>query len=272
MSALSETLQDALPAQRRAKILDIIRQHGAVSIQELSHKTGVSAATVRRDLNYLSDYNYIERTHGGAVLSQLTAFEPGHDINAASARSEKEAIGQAAAKRLKQGQSVIFDFSSTVLEAAKVIAQQNLAIQAITNDIAIAQVLAGAPQIKLIVPGGSLRPNSYALLGEPGLSVFDTLNADVVLLGIHGLADDMLSDTSIEVAASKRAVINAAQTRILLADASKANTRAFCKVCPITDVHELITDTNASDVWCQHLREQDINVERIAIHGVTHER
>lgn len=263
MSALSEALQDALPAQRRAKILEIIRQHGAVSIQELSQETGVSSATIRRDLNYLSEYNYIERTHGGAMLSQLTAFEPGHDINAASARSEKEAIGHAAALRLKRGQSVIFDFSSTVLEAAKVIAQQNLAIQAITNDIAIAHVLAGAPHVKLIVPGGSIRPNSYALLGEPGLRFFDTLNADVVLLGIHGLADDMLSDTSIEAADSKRAVINAAQKRILLADAAKVTARAFCKVCPIQEVHEIITDNRATDTWCQHLQAQDIDVQRV---------
>lgn len=263
MSALSEALQDALPAQRRAKILDIIRQHGAVSIQELSHETGVSAATIRRDLNYLSEYNYIERTHGGAVLSQLTAFEPGHDINAASARNEKEAIGHAAAMRLKRGQSVIFDFSSTVLEAAKVVAQHNIAIQAITNDIAIAHVLANAPHIKVIVPGGSVRPNSYALLGEPGLRFFETLNADVALLGIHGLADDMLSDTSIEAAASKRAVINAAQQRILLADASKAKAKAFCKVCHVNEVDEIITDTGASDAWCQHLQELDINVASV---------
>ncbi len=260
MTVTSQTTQDVLPAQRRAKILDMVRQRGAASIQELSQDINVSAATIRRDLNYLSDQNYIERTHGGAVMVQLSAFEPAHDISAASAKAQKQAIGQLAATRLKRGQSVIFDFSSTVLEAAKVVAQQNLAIQAVTNDLTIASVLATAPQVKLIVPGGSLRPNSYTLLGEPGLSFLQRLNADVALLGIHALADDYLSDSSVEVTSSKQAVVDAAHTRILLADASKIDSRAFCKVCPLSAVEEVITDDSAPQAWCDRVRELGVQV------------
>lgn len=84
-------------------------------------------------------------------------------------------------------QSVIFDSSSTVYEAAYQVVEKGLKLTAVTNDIRIAELLAGSPLIHLLVSGGSLRPGSYTLVGEPGTSFLQRLHVDVALMGIHAI-------------------------------------------------------------------------------------
>ncbi|MFZ7125246.1 MAG: DeoR family transcriptional regulator [Desulfobacterales bacterium] len=43
-----------IPAQRRGLILELIRQSGIISMQDLSDALDVSLATIRRDLNWLA--------------------------------------------------------------------------------------------------------------------------------------------------------------------------------------------------------------------------
>lgn len=261
-SAVKE--RDYFPAQRRALILELLKDRGAVSIQELAAKINVSAATVRRDLDYLSDHCYIERAHGGAVLAspQRTAFEPDFAIGSQAARQEKAAIGRLAASTLRQGQSVIFDSSSTVLEAAQAVLRRNLVLTAITNDLNIATTLAGGKNIRLLVPGGSLRPGSYTLYGEPGEGFIAGLHADVALLGIHALVNGFLSDASVEIVTIKRQIIEAAQHVVVLADASKFKSPALCNVCGIDRIDEVITDDGAEQAWQDALEEKGVKVSR----------
>ena len=54
---------------------------------------------------------------------------------------EKVAIGNLAATRIEPHQSVVFDCSSTVREAARAVIEQGIPITAITNDIVVAQML-----------------------------------------------------------------------------------------------------------------------------------
>ena len=105
-----------IAAQRRALILEHLRRDGADSIIALAETIGVSASTIRRDLDFLTHGGYIVRSHGGAILSERlhTTFEPQREIGAQIARTAKTAIGARAADLLELGQSVIFDSSSTV--------------------------------------------------------------------------------------------------------------------------------------------------------------
>src|SRR4051812_14963953 len=117
-----------IAAQRRALILEELRREGAGAIVTLAETIGVSPSTIRRDLEFLTDRGYIVRSHGGAILNEPhgTTFEPEREIGAHVAHVAKAAIGARAAALLEHGQSVIFDSSSTVLEAAKVVVERNL--------------------------------------------------------------------------------------------------------------------------------------------------
>ena len=56
-----------IAAQRRAMILEHLRREGGDSIIELAASIGVSASTIRRDLDFLMQGGYIVRSHGGAT-------------------------------------------------------------------------------------------------------------------------------------------------------------------------------------------------------------
>ena len=251
-----------IPAQRRASVLDHIRKRGAASIQELSEAIGISISTIRRDLEHLEERGYLERSHGGALIhKQLrSTFEPEAAISAEFFRAEKEAIGKAAAQTLRAGESVIFDSSSTVLAAARASVARALPLTAVTNDLGIGEVLAGAANMRVVVLGGTVRPNSLTMIGEPGENFLSSLNADVAFIGAHAISRLALTETSLETAAIKRAMIASARRVVLLADASKFQPAAFCRICDLSSIHELITDDRAVETDLAPLRDLGVGV------------
>ena len=245
-----------LPARRRQHIVEFLRRHGAVTLAQLEQALDVSVSTLRRDLDALAADGVIDRTHGGALLRQqgYSAFEP--DAVAASELSprEKRAIGQAAAAQLQPHQSVIFDSGSTTLEAARAAAQRGIPLTAVTNDLAIAQVLGTAALVQLHVLGGQLRHGSATLVGELLVETVGTLHADVLLCGAHALSGGVITETSPDVAAVKRALLRAARSRRLLIDASKFRPRTFMQVATLDDIDEIILDDGAATEDLERLR------------------
>jgi DeoR family transcriptional regulator of aga operon len=233
-----------IPAARRARALELIQRDGAMSIQRLANEIGTSISTARRDVDYLSAAGFLERSHGGAAPSMRsrTTFEPATDIADQVARPEKMAIGRYAASLIEDGQSIFLDSSTTVLEAARSLVDRDLNLTAVTNDLRIAIALKDLQKVQLIVPGGQVRGGSFTLVGAPAEAMIRTLQADIALIGIHSLANLRPSETSIEVANIKRAWIEAANRVLLLLDSSKFSHSAFCEICPIERVDEVICD------------------------------
>lgn len=243
---------DILPAKRHAMILDYLRLHGATPIQELANAIRGSQSTVRRDLEHLVEGGYLERTHGGALLVPplRATFEREPSLNAQLRRVEKTAIGRAAAAMLHPRESVIFDSSSTVLEAVRAAIARDIPLTAITNSLGIAQVCSVVPNWKVIMPGGTLRPGTGLLAGEPCDSFFKTVHADVCLIGAAAVTGTVLTDASLEVAALKRAMIQSARRTILLVDCSKFAAPAFCTFCELSAIDEVVTDAG---IAAEHL-------------------
>ena len=256
---------ELIPAQRRAIVLDYVRKHGGASIQELSDAIGISTSTVRRDLEHLEERGYLERAHGGAVVQRepRSTFEPEAAITAQFARPQKEAIGRAAAATIRSGESVIFDSSSTVLEAARGCVERGLALTAVTNDLGIGQILAGSPKIRVVVLGGTLRPGSLTMVGEPGRDFLGDLSADVAFIGTHAISGAALTETSLEAAAMKRGMIAAARRVVLLADSSKFQPAAFCRICDLTEVQEIVTDDRADAKEIERVRDLGLIVTTV---------
>src|ERR1700761_2741385 len=91
--------------QRRARLLDALKA-GAVDVDDLARRFGVSASTVRRDLQQLSESNAVHRTYGGAILNGRVA-ETSLDERLAVQGSEKQAIAQAAIDLIAGGGTLI---------------------------------------------------------------------------------------------------------------------------------------------------------------------
>ncbi len=247
MPEAPSTVVSLMPAQRRQRIVEFLRIHGAVTVAQLEQALGVSISTLRRDLDALAAEGEVDRTHGGALLRHqgYSAFEP--DARAAGELSprEKQAIGAAAAALLEPRQSVVFDSGSTVLEAARAAVRRNIALTAVTNDLSIAQVLGASPLVQVHVLGGVLRPGSATLTGDALIEAVRVIRADVLLCGAHAVTDGVLTETSADVAVTKRALVRCATARTLLVDGSKFRPRTFMQVCALGEFQSLITDTGA---------------------------
>lgn len=266
MDAYSKRVE-IIPAKRRAMILDRVRKSGAASIQELADEIGASASTIRRDLEHLTEGGYLERTHGGALLVPplQAAFEREPAINAHLQREQKRAIGMLAAQRLNARESVVFDSSSTVIEAARAAVTRELPLTTVTNSLDIAQVCASAPSWRVIMPGGSVRPGSGILVGEPGESFLKTIHADVCLIGAYAVTGRLLTDASLEVASIKRTMIQSSRRTILLVDSSKFQAPAFCTFAELSDMDEVITDDGVTDENLAMLRSFNVTVSVVPV-------
>ncbi len=262
---------DMVPAKRRALILEHLRVNGAASIQELADTIGGSQSTVRRDLEHLVEQGYLERTHGGAHLLQpmRATFEREMTVNAALQHVEKVAIGREAAQRLSARDSVIFDSSSTVMEAVKAAAERDLPLTVVTNSLQIADFAADIKSWRIILPGGTVRPGHRHLSGEPGESFIKTLHADICMTGASAVTGTLLTETSLEVASLKRAMISSARKTVLLVDSSKFSAPSFCTLSDISQIDEIITDEGISADALGSLRAAERNVTVVSTARMT---
>ena len=256
-----------LPAQRRQRIVEFLHRHGAVTLQQLEQALHVSMSTLRRDLDALAADGEVDRTHGGALLrhQEYSTFEPDHAAAAELSPLEKRAIGKAAAEGLRPRQSVIFDSGSTVLEAARAAAQMNIPLTAVTNNLAIAQVLGTSPLIQVHVFGGLLRHGSNTLKKIAWIEGVRAIGVDVLLMGIHAVTEGELTETAPEVAAVKRALLKAAASKRLLVDSSKFRPRTFMRVASVTELDEVITDEGVPREEIERMRALGVKLTLVGV-------
>ena len=91
-----------IPAQRRDRIQEYLAVNRIARTADLCDLLEASEATVRRDLEWLEQEGVLERTHGGAILSQRVIFEPGYQQRAQTNPEEKRSIGALAASLIEK--------------------------------------------------------------------------------------------------------------------------------------------------------------------------
>ena len=268
MEAPASKRVEIIPAKRRAMILEHLRVNGAASIQELADGIGGSQSTIRRDLEHLMEGGYLERTHGGALLvpPQQATFVRESQINAHFQRAQKVAIGAEAALRINNRESVIFEASSTVMEVVRAAALRDLSLTVVTNSLDIAQISSDVASWRVIMPGGTIRPGGWrSLWGEPGESFFNTVHADVCVMGAYAVTGNILTDAALEVASMKRKMVQSSRRTIVVVDSAKFSAPSFCTFCELSAIDELITDDGISAEHLDSLYSQDVKVTVVTV-------
>ena len=78
-----------------------------------------SEATVRRDLEWLEREGIVERTHGGAILSQRLTLEPEYLQRAQKHPEEKRLIGEMAASLIEDNDVVFINSGTTTTQVIR---------------------------------------------------------------------------------------------------------------------------------------------------------
>lgn len=256
-----------LPALRRARIIELLRQNGGMGLKDIAKELKASVSTLRRDVDYLCELGHLDRTHGGAMLkSGLRAgAELERDIASELNSGAKRAIGLHAAELIRPGQTVIIDSGTTTAAAARIARDRRISFTAITNDLAIGALLANSSYIQVQMTGGLVRPGTSTLLGADALQSISRLRADLALVGAHALSQDEASDTSIELAELKRVIIAAADHSVLLVDSSKVFSHAFCSFGKVKEFDQLITDSKIAPDQVAALTQRGAQVRVIPV-------
>jgi DeoR/GlpR family transcriptional regulator of sugar metabolism len=244
--------------ERHSLILRELRARGRVTVPELAELTGCSDMTVRRDLDALAHDGLLRRVRGAAV-SALTGEETPYPIRRRAAVEAKRHIAMAAADLLDDGETVVIDGGTTALEVARQLTGRRLTVLPLS--LHTASALAEAPDIRLVMPGGDVRPIELALVGPITESTVDMMRFDTAVIGCCGLsARDGLTGHDLAEAAVKRAAIRAAARVIVVADGSKLGATTFGRVCEADQISILVTDDQAPEAELRQFRDAGVQV------------
>ena len=231
-----------MKAERLGEILDRVAANGSVDVVGLSEEFGVSAATVRRDLQALHDQGLVRRTHGGA-LPRPAGLELPIQYKASRQHREKRAIGLAAASRVRDGDVVGMTGGTTATEVARALAERR-GLTVVTNALNIAAELVSRPNIRLVVVGGNARHASYELVGPAAEAMITQYHLDVAFIGTDGftVAEGCTTHDEMEAHTDLAFIKQAART-VVIADSSKIGKVTFARICGAEMIDTLVTDS-----------------------------
>lgn len=249
-----------LSYERRQAILQLLGANGSVSVRDLSDRFGVSAMTIRRDLDQLEKDGLITKTHGGAVVLEPNAQAGLRLTDREQVAAEaKQRIGERAAALVEPGDTVILDEGSTCLAVARCLKSMS-GITVITNGVRVAAELLGAPGINLIVVGGLCNHESAMLYGPDTDRAYASLHADIYFMGMDAFSPEYgILDANYLQVSLKRAKAHAARRVVGVAHQAKFGRRAVAKVGPFTMLHALVTEGPVAEDLRQCLAAHNID-------------
>lgn len=230
--------------ERQREILRLLSQNSKVLVSDLSDRFQVSAATIRNDMQRLESEGKLKRTHGGAILARTTMpTELTTDKAATANRTEKQAIGKAAAELVQDGDMFLVDSGTTTRELIRALeGKHNLTF--VTNDFTIVESAERHLQdCHVIMLGGNVRMQFHYTEGSAVLANLASYYAPRVFMAASAFSIERgFSTHASDQAAFKKQLLDQADEHIMLVDSSKIGTNALVRFCGLADVDTLITD------------------------------
>jgi DeoR/GlpR family transcriptional regulator of sugar metabolism len=157
--------------------------------------------------------------------------------------------------------------TTTQALARQLVGRRELTV--VTNSLLVAQALARARDVDVVMTGGTLRGSIFALVGSAAEHSLAELHTSKAFISGNGLtARRGLSTPNPLVAGVDRAIAAAAAEIIVLADHTKIGMDTMMRTVPANRIHRLITDAQADAAELDRLREVGVDVEIAAVSSV----
>jgi len=244
---------------RVEQIIEYLKIHNLVTVDDLVKVIPVSPATIRRDLIKLDEQGIISRTHGGVSLKSFIATQPTTNEKILRNIKEKQRIAERAADLVKAGDSVVLDAGTTSMALVKNLI--HLPLRIITVDLHIALFLSEFKQIEVIVTGGKVDNSSQSTIGEHGRQLLHSLYPDIAFITCNTWSFEKGVTTPTEEKASlKMDMLANARQKILIADSAKYGAYSLYKACDLRHTTGIITDSNLDEEIQIKIRSQNIEL------------
>ncbi len=226
--------------ERHSKIIEIMESQNTISIKELAEKLKCTEMTVRRNLDELQEMNFVKREHGYAILlnpAQPTDYyeQIGEHLR------EKLAIASVALTYVHSHQSICLD-SGTTIQQLVTLLPDNIPLSVITSSLTAAMTLSNNENIQVLLPEGFLHHKNRSIIIN-GNNTLKQYKTDIAFISCRAFRiPGGAFEHSQTLIATKRALANTADKRILLLDYSKWEINSLCNSISLDQIDTIITD------------------------------
>lgn len=239
--------------ERQSNILNLLKTNKTASVKDLAALLFVSEATIRRDLTEMKGLGLLERSHGGAILSE-NAEEVSLFIRINKNAPEKEHAVTNALSHLPPFQSVFVDSSSTALALAE---RMNLSHKTVvTNNLQAAIQLSKKRDVHLVILGGSVQHNSVSATGSLAARQLHEFSFDLMICSCAAVKNGEALERSLEQKEIKATAFSRSKIRLLVYDNSKYDAHGVYRVAALSEFDVVATNAMPTD----SLSMKDVNL------------
>lgn len=233
-----------LSTERRARLLEILAQDGSVRLDAAAQTLGVSAMTVRRDLDDLEREGVARRVRGGAVAAIVPQ---GFGTRMAARGGAKAEIARKALDLIPHGGAVAVDASSTAGALVRELDASH-EVLVVTNSYDNLRTAQGRPGVDAVLVGGRLELRTDSFVGAVACQTAASMHYDrfftsaAALDPAFGTSESTLDETQV-----KRVFAAHSDETIVLADAAKLDRLATARALAWEEVSLLVTELDPAD-------------------------
>jgi len=243
---------------RQIKLLDVVRERGSMSVEQLAEMLGVTLQTVRRDVQRLDEAGLLTRFHGGVRGPSSTIENIAYPQRESLHADGKARIARAVARQVPNDCSLILNIGTTTEAIAKALLHHT-GLRVITNNLNVAAILSGNTACEVIIVGGVVRARDRGIVGEPAVDFIRQFKVDIALIGISGIeADGTLRDYDYREVKVAQTIIEHSREVWLAADCSKFNRPAMVELAKLSQVDRLFTDSQPPEPFPVLLAEAQV--------------
>lgn len=246
--------------ERRHDIVQMALDVGKVQVDDLVEKYGVSAVTIRADLNILDQKGLLVRARGGAVASNVITQELSIDEKTSEQLTVKRRLAEIACNHINEGDTIVLDSGTTTAEIARCMHNFRRLV-VMTNGLNVAQNLVKAEGVEVLMTGGTLRKKSLSFYGRQAEESLQRYHFDKAILGVDGFDFHVGITTHFEYEAIlNRLMCDVAKEIIVVTDSSKFNRSGVHKIRGFGEIDVLITDEGIPDTFAQSLESDGVRI------------
>jgi DeoR family glycerol-3-phosphate regulon repressor len=245
---------------RQLKLLDVVRERGSATVEQLAEHLDVTLQTVRRDVQRLAEDGVLTRFHGGVRMPSSTTENIAHQQRVRLHAAGKAAIARAVAKQVPNDCSLLINIGTTTEAIARELLHHR-GLRVITNNLNVAAILSPNPDCEVIVAGGVVRARDLGIIGEPAVDFIRQFKADIGLIGISGIEPDgSLRDFDYREVKVAQTIIEHSREVWLAADHSKFHRPAMVELARLDQVDRLFTDKAPPEPFPSLLNEAQVQL------------
>jgi DeoR/GlpR family transcriptional regulator of sugar metabolism len=245
--------------ERQNAIAEAVMQQGSARIEDIAERFKISVMTAHRDLDELQARGLLHKSRGAATALASTLVESSVVYRQTQRLELKRSLAAAALPYVQEGQSIFLDDSTTVHQIIPMLADR-APLTVLTNSLIAINEVTKISGISVVALGGEYHPWCASFMGRVTNQAIAGVRGDLVLMSAAAIIDSRVYFQASETVDTKRAMLDAAATKVLLADHSKFSARALHALAGLDEFDQVIVDQGVPAAAVRSLRQRGIDV------------